>query len=89
MYRVEWYKELLAVLMTNNLTVLKIKVEVGGKKLSNSTIYLYCVVPYEPSQVSARLKMQKTLVADGHGPKPASLVELPHASGVEGQKEWC
>lgn len=54
------------------------------KQRKYSKIYLYCVVPYEPLQVFARLKMQKTLVADGHGPKLADLVELPHASGVEG-----
>lgn len=33
--------------------------------------------------------MQKSLVADGHGPKLGGLVELPHVSGVGGQKVWC
>lgn len=31
--------------------------------------------------------MQKILAADGRVPKLGGSVELPHASGVEGQKE--
>lgn len=33
--------------------------------------------------------MQKSLEADGRGPKLAGKVEPPGAFGVEGQMAWC